>query len=55
MLFPRLLAVAELGWSSAAGNAWEEFRTRLAQHGPRLAALGVNFYRTPEIAWPETA
>ena len=28
MIFPRLLAIAELGWSPAAGNAWEEFRHR---------------------------
>ena len=54
MIFPRLLAVAELGWSPAAGKSWEEFRSRLAHHGPRLAALGVNFHRTPEIDWPET-
>nr|AKC34128.1 Hex1 [uncultured Actinomycetales bacterium] len=54
MLFPRLLAVAELGWSPAAGRTWDEFRSRLAHHGPRLEGLGVNFFRAPEIDWPET-
>jgi hexosaminidase len=51
MLFPRLLAVAELGWSAPAVRGWEGFRARLAAHGPRLSALGVNFYRAPEIPW----
>ncbi len=51
MLFPRLIAVAELGWSTPQARGWEGFRARLAEHGPRLAALGVNFYRAPEIPW----
>jgi hexosaminidase len=51
MAFPRLAAVAELGWSSPAVRGWEGFRARLGAHGPRLSALGVNFYRAPEIPW----
>jgi hexosaminidase len=51
MVFPRLLAVAELGWSAPAVRGWEGFRERLAAHGPRLSALGVNFYRAPEVPW----
>ena len=50
MAFPRILAIAEVGWSSAARN-WDEFRVRLAAHGPRLSALGVNFYRSPSVPW----
>jgi hexosaminidase len=50
MAFPRLLAIAEIGWSPAARN-WEDFRAQLAAHGPRLAALGVNFYRAPSVPW----
>ena len=50
MAFPRLLAIAEIGWSPAARN-WEDFRAQLAAHGPRLAALGVNFYRSPSVPW----
>ncbi|MCC6316588.1 MAG: beta-N-acetylhexosaminidase [Gemmatimonadaceae bacterium] len=51
MAFPRLAAVAELGWSSPAVRGWEQFRWRLAAHGPRLQALGVNFYRSPQVPW----
>lgn len=51
MAFPRLLSVAELGWTSQAKRSWSNFSVRLAAHGPRLSALGVNFYRSPEINW----
>lgn len=53
MLFPRLLGVAEIGWSPRQGRSWEEYRLRLAAHGPRLRAAGVNFYRSGQVPWEE--
>lgn len=49
--FPRLVALAEVGWSQQEARTWDAFRTRLAAHGGRLTALGVNFHRTPEVEW----
>jgi hexosaminidase len=51
MAFPRLPGIAEIGWSPAAGRSWDEYRLRLAAHGRRMDALGVNFYRAPEVPW----
>jgi hexosaminidase len=51
MVFPRLIGIAEIGWSPAAGRAWSEYRLRLAEMGPRLTAWGVNFYRSPQVPW----
>jgi hexosaminidase len=51
LAFPRLLAIAELGWSPREARGWTGFRRRLAAHGERLEALGVNFYRAPEVDW----
>jgi hexosaminidase len=51
MAFPRLPGIAEIGWSPAAGRRWDEYRLRLAAQGKRMDALGVNFYRAPEIKW----
>jgi hexosaminidase len=51
LAFPRLAAVAEVGWSEPADRRWEDFRTRLGAQGPRWSALGVNFHRSPEIPW----
>jgi hexosaminidase len=51
LAFPRLAAIAELAWSPASQVAWDGFRRRVAAHGARLAALGVNFARVPGIDW----
>ncbi len=51
MAFPRLPGMAEIGWSPAAGRSWDEYRLRLAAHGRRMHALGVNFYRAPQVPW----
>ncbi len=51
MTFPRLAAVAEIGWSKAEGRSWLDFRDRLRNHGPRLDAMGVRFYRSPQVPW----
>ena len=51
LAFPRLIAVAELGWSPREAREWASFRRRLGVHGERLAAIGVNFYRAPEVEW----
>jgi hexosaminidase len=52
MAFPRLPGYAEIGWSPQHARNWEEYRLRLADHGPRLTAMGVNFYPSPLISWP---
>jgi hexosaminidase len=52
MAYPRLAGIAEIGWSPAAGRTWEDYRLRLAAQAPRWEALGVNFYRSPQVPWP---
>jgi hexosaminidase len=49
MVFPRLVAIAELGWSPASSHDWNAFRARLGSQGPRWTAQGVNFYRSPQV------
>jgi hexosaminidase len=51
MVCPRLLGYAEIGWSPLAGRSWDEYKNRLATHGPRLTAQGVDFFRAAEVAW----
>ena len=51
MAFPRLLALAEIAWTRGDARKWDDFRTRLGAHGPRLTALGVNFYRAASVPW----
>jgi hexosaminidase len=51
MVLPRLLGIAEIGWSSADGRDWNEYRLRLAEHGLRLALWNADFYRSPQVPW----
>ena len=43
-VFPRLCALAEVGWSAKADRDWDSFCTRMTQHYRRLDRLGVTYY-----------
>ena len=47
MLFPRLLAAAEIAWTPAADRQYDDFLTRLGAQYARLDAKNIN-YRVPE-------
>ncbi len=49
MIFPRLLATAEIGWSGPGD--WEDFRGRLAAQGRLLSELGVDYHRSKQVEW----
>ena len=51
MAFPRLIGIAEIGWSPARGRSWADYRRRLGAQAPLLDSLRVNYYRAPEIPW----
>ena len=50
MTFPRLLGVAELAWSPKR-QSWEDYRQCLAAHGKRMEAMGINFFKSPDVDW----
>jgi len=52
-VFPRLIALSEVGWSPKARRDWDDFKQRLKLHGVRLRWMGINYYRDPQI-WPPT-
>jgi hexosaminidase len=51
LAFPRLIGIGEIGWSPARGRSWAEYRIRLGAQGPLLRALGVNYFRAPDVPW----
>jgi hexosaminidase len=55
MAFPRLPAIAEVGWSAPTAHDWAAFQKRLAAQGPRWTAAGIDFYASPQIPWPTAA
>ncbi|MFJ1709431.1 family 20 glycosylhydrolase [Kitasatospora sp. NPDC088346] len=54
MSFPRLPAIAEVGWSPQSVRGWNGFRQRLAQQGPRWTAAGIGYFAAPGVPWPGT-
>jgi hexosaminidase len=51
LAFPRLIGIAEIGWSPARGRSWADYRQRLGAQAPLLDSLRINYYRAPEIPW----
>ena len=51
MAFPRLAAIAEIGWTPQTARNWDDFKVRLGGQGPRWQAMGINFYRSPQVPW----
>jgi hexosaminidase len=52
MALPRLAAAAELAWSPVGAIDWGSFRQRVARLGLRWTAMGINYYRSPDVDWP---
>jgi hexosaminidase len=52
LVFPRLIALSEVGWTPQEARDYADFLPRLAAHGPRLTLSGTNFYPSPEVPWP---
>lgn len=53
MVFPRLIGLAEIAWSPETGRGWDEYKVRLGNHGPRLKALGIDYYPSKQVPWVE--
>ncbi|GIL24429.1 MAG: beta-N-acetylhexosaminidase [Bacteroidota bacterium] len=51
MAFPRLIGVAEIGWTPTEARTWDEYKVRLGKHAPHLQKLGIDFYRSPKVNW----
>jgi len=50
MIFPRLLAIAEMAWTQEEKREWQHFKPRMNAHIPQLLARGINsFTLTDEI------
>ncbi|WP_172982639.1 family 20 glycosylhydrolase [Phyllobacterium sp. SYP-B3895] len=53
MAFPRIAAIAEIGWSPQASRSWDGFKTRLPYQGERWDADHIEYYKTPEVDWKQ--
>lgn len=53
-LWPRLAAVAELGWSPAGQRSYAGFVQRMGALRPQLDALGVHYHAEADLGWAQT-
>jgi hexosaminidase len=53
MVFPRLPGIAEIGWTPVLKRDWNEYRERLALHGDRFKAMGIDYYPSKLVPWPD--
>ena len=44
MMFPRALAVAEIGWTPQEDRSWEDFKPRMNANIPVLQRMGINTF-----------
>ncbi|HEX5995295.1 MAG TPA: beta-N-acetylhexosaminidase [Jiangellales bacterium] len=51
LVFPRLAAIAEIGWSQVQNHDWSAFRQRLGAQAPLWTALDIDFARVDGIPW----
>jgi hexosaminidase len=52
--FPRLAAIAEIGWTEQATRSWEGFSSRIPFQGQRWDIQGIGYYKSPKVTWKES-
>lgn len=53
LVFPRLPGIAEVAWTKPELRNWDEYKARLAAHGPRFKAQDINYYPSTLVPWKE--
>jgi hexosaminidase len=51
--FPRMPAIAEVGWSNADVRSFDDFQRRIVTHADRWDELGIGYYHAPDVPWQE--
>lgn len=49
MIFPRILAVSEIGWTQPHKKDWNDFKRRLSEHLPEMKSRGINTFDRSKI------
>jgi hexosaminidase len=55
LAWPRMAELAEVGWTPQAQRNWSTFAPRLAAQGAAWKLLGINYYASPLVPWPDNA
>ena len=55
LVFPRVMGLAEIGWTPTAQRNWDEYKVRLGNHKDRLEALNIDYYPSTLVPWKSIA
>lgn len=55
MAWPRMAELAEVGWTPQVQRNWSTFAPRLAAQAAAWKLLGINYYASPLVPWPQNA
>jgi hexosaminidase len=53
LVFPRIIGIAEIGWTPSTMRNWDEYKVRLGKHAPRMKALQIDYYKSKQVPWVE--
>lgn len=53
LVFPRLPGIAEIAWTPASSQNWNDYKVRVSHHAKPWKALGIDYYRSPKIEWAD--
>ncbi|MDF0513725.1 family 20 glycosylhydrolase [Agromyces sp. H3Y2-19a] len=51
--FPRMPAIAEVGWSAPEVRSFDDFERRIGQQAHRWDEMGIGYYKAPDVPWEE--
>lgn len=51
--FPRMPAIAEVGWSAPEVRSFDDFERRIVAHADRWDEMGIGYYKAPDVPWQE--
>lgn len=53
LAFPRVIGIAEVGWSTEENRDWENYRVRLGNQTPYLNQMNIKYYPSKLVDWKE--
>lgn len=53
LAFPRIIGIAELGWTLEELCNWDSYKKRLGLQVPYLKRNNINYYKAKEVPWKE--
>lgn len=51
LAYPRVIGIAEVGWSTEENRDWEDYKERLSKQTPYLNKMNIKYYPSEQVDW----